>query len=88
MDSALGNRTTTGDLMLAQSEGMEPQNFLQLAHGQPLLWQLGVSTYQWSPIATAALRRYSNLMPISIPNYSCKTDRHQFGMLIAITSES
>ena len=29
----------------------------------------------------------SNLMPITIPNYSCKTDRHQFGMLIGITSE-
>jgi len=36
---------------------------------------------------TAALRRYSNLMPISIPNYNCKTDRFQFGMLIGITSE-
>src|SRR5436305_928387 len=44
MDGALGDRTTAGNLMLAQSEGMEPQNFLQLAHGQPLLWQLGVST--------------------------------------------
>src|ERR1019366_7337832 len=41
MDGALRKGTTTGDLMLAQSEGMEPQNFLQLAHGQPLLWQLG-----------------------------------------------
>ena len=39
MDGALRNGTTAGDLMLAQSEGMEPQNFLQLAHGQPLLWQ-------------------------------------------------
>jgi len=26
-------------------------------------------------------------MPISIPNYNCKTDRLQFGMLIGITSE-
>jgi len=26
-------------------------------------------------------------MPITIPNYSRKTDRHQFGMLIDITSE-
>jgi hypothetical protein len=40
VDGALGNGTTAGDLMLAQSKGMEPQNFLQLAHGQPLLWQL------------------------------------------------
>jgi len=87
MDSALGNGTTAGDLMLAQSEGMEPQNFLQLAH-EPLLWQLGVSTYQWSPVATAALRRHSNLMPITVPNYNRKTDRHQFGTLIGITSES
>ena len=55
MDGALGKGTTAGDLMLAQSEGMEPQNFFQLAHGQPLLWQLGFSTYQWSPVATAAL---------------------------------
>jgi hypothetical protein len=88
MDSALGNRTTAGDLMLAQSEGMEPQNFLQLAHGQPLLWQLGVSTYQWSPVATAALRRYSNLMPITVPNYNRKTDRLQFETPIGISSES
>jgi hypothetical protein len=33
VDRALGNGTTAGDLMLAQSEGMEPQMFLQLAHG-------------------------------------------------------
>jgi len=38
-------------------------------------------------VATAALRRYSNLMPITVPNYNCKTDRLQFGMLIGITSE-
>jgi len=44
--------------------------------------------YQWSPIATAALRRRSNPMPISVPNYNRKTDRHQFGTLIGITSES
>ena len=88
MDGALGNGTTAGNLMLAQSEGMEPQNFLQLAHGQPLLWQLGVSTYQWSPAATAALRRRSNPMPITVPNYNRKTDRLQFGTLIGITSES
>jgi hypothetical protein len=29
----------------------------------------------------------SNPMPITIPNYSRKTDRHQLGMLIGITSE-
>jgi hypothetical protein len=67
---------------------MEPQNFLQLAHGQPLLWQLGVSTSQWSPVATAALRRHSKLMPITVPNYNRKIDRHQLGTLIGITSES
>jgi len=27
-------------------------------------------------------------MPITIPNYNRKTDRHQFGTLIDITSES
>jgi hypothetical protein len=88
MDGALGNRATAGDLVLAQSEGMEPQNFLQLAHSQPLLWQLGFSTYQWNPVATAALRRCSNLMPITVPNYNRKTDRLQLGTLIGITSES
>jgi hypothetical protein len=89
MDGALGNRTTAGNLMLAQSEELEPQNFFQLAHGQPLLWQLGFSTYQWSPsAATAALRRPSNPMPITVPNYNRNTDRHQFGTLIGITSES
>jgi len=88
VDGALRDGTTAGDLMLAQSKGMEPQNFFQLAHGQPLLWQLGFSTYQWSPIATTALRHRSNPMPISIPNYNCKTDRLRFGILIDITSES
>jgi hypothetical protein len=52
------------------------------------LWQLGVSTYQWNPIATTALRRHSNLLPITAPNCTRKTDRHQFGTLIGITSES
>jgi hypothetical protein len=89
VDGALRNGTTAGNLVLAQSEGMEPQNFLQLAHSQPLLWQLGFSTYQWSSsAATAALRRRSNPMPINFPNYNRKTDRLQFGMLIGITSES
>ena len=88
MNRALGKRTTAGDLMLAQSEGMEPQNFFQLAHSQPLLWQLGVSTYAVDPVATAALRRRSDLMPITVPNYNRKTDRLQFGILIGITSES
>jgi hypothetical protein len=74
--------------MLAQPHGLEPQNFFQLAHGQPLLWQPGFSTYQWTPSATTAvLRRCSNPMPISIPNYNRKTDRLQFGTLIGITSE-
>jgi hypothetical protein len=85
MDGALGNGATAGDLVLAQSEGMEPQNFLQLAHGQPLPWQLGVSTSQWSPVTTAALRCHSN--PMTIPNYNRKTDRHHFGIVIDISSE-
>jgi hypothetical protein len=38
--------------------------------------------------ATTALRRRSNPMPISIPNYNRKTDRLRLGILIAITSES
>jgi hypothetical protein len=47
----------------------------------------GVSTYQWSSVTTAALRRRSNPMPITIPNHDRKTDRFQFGTLIGITSE-
>src|ERR1039457_962938 len=31
-----------------------------------------------------ALRRCSNPMAITVPNHNRKTDRHQFGMLIAI----
>jgi hypothetical protein len=34
------------------------------------------------------LRRRSDLMPITVPNYNRKTDRLQFGLLIGITSES
>jgi hypothetical protein len=37
--------------------------------------------------ATTALRRRSNPMPITVPNYDRNIDRFQFGMLIAITSE-
>jgi hypothetical protein len=48
----------------------------------------GFSTYQWTPATTAALRRHSNLMPITVLNYNRKTDRLQFGILIGITSES
>ena len=87
MDGALGDGATAGDLVLAQSEGLEPQNFFQLAHRQPLLWQLGVSTYQWrqSPRLLCApfqsnADQHSELQP--------KTDRLQFGTLIGITSES
>ena len=29
----------------------------------------------------------SNPMPITVPNYNRKTDRHKFGTLIGITSE-
>jgi hypothetical protein len=87
MDGALGNGTTAGDLMLAQSERLEPQNFLQLAHGQPLLWQLGVSTYPVESNRHGYLRRRSNPMPITVPNYNRKTDRFQFGTLIGIPSE-
>jgi hypothetical protein len=57
-------------------------------HGQPFLGQLGVSTFQWSSVAIAALRRHSNPMPITVPNYNPNTDRLQFGTLIDITSES
>ena len=40
-----------------------------------------------SPAATA-LRRRSNPMPISVPNYRRNTDRFQFGLLIDIASDS
>jgi hypothetical protein len=40
------------------------------------------------PVATAALRRRSDLLPITVPNYNRKTDRLRFGLLIGITSES
>ena len=36
----------------------------------------------------AAQRHRANPMPISVPNYNCRIDRLQFGMLIGITSES
>jgi hypothetical protein len=49
---------------------------------------MGFSTFQWSiPTATAALRRRSNPMPITVPNYNRKTDRLPLGTLIGITSE-
>ena len=87
VNGALRDGTTTGDLMLAHPEGMQPQYFLQLAHGQPFLWQRGFSTYQWSLPPRLRLRRRSNPMPITVPNYRRNTDRFQFGLLIDITSE-
>jgi len=48
----------------------------------------GETYFKWSPAATAALRRHSNPMPLTVPNYNRKTDRLQFGTLIDITSES
>lgn len=57
VDGALREGTTSGDLVLAQSERREPQHFFQLAHGQPLLWQMGVLHFLVDPAtATAALR--------------------------------
>src|ERR1019366_1295837 len=85
--------------MLAHSEGMEPQNFLQLAHGQPFLWQWGFSTYQWSPpprlpcaaipIRCRSVFRTTTVIPIGFAS-ECRSpslrnrDRHHFGTLIAI----
>jgi len=34
------------------------------------------------------MRRRSNPMPITVPNYNRKTDRLQIGTLIGVTSES
>src|SRR5882724_777323 len=50
VNRALRDPTAAGDLVLAHPKGMQPQYFLQLAHGQPFLWQRGFSTYQWSPL--------------------------------------
>jgi len=47
----------------------------------------GFLQFLLEPFATANLRRRSDLMPISIPNYKRKTDRFPFGMLIDMTSE-
>src|SRR5437763_13239 len=60
------------DLMLAHSERMEPQNFLQLRMVS-LSLATGSRHDQWNPVATATLRRRSNLMPITVPNYNRKT---------------
>ena len=74
VNGALRDGTTAGDLMLAHPEGMQPQYFLQLAHGQPFLWQRGFSTYQWSlpprlpravvPIPCRSVFRTTAVIPI------------------------
>jgi hypothetical protein len=48
----------------------------------------GFLQFPLESVATANLRRCSNPMSITVPNYNCKTDRFQFGTLIAMTSES
>lgn len=79
VDGALRYGATTGDLVLAHSEGMEPQNFFQFAHGQPFLWQLGVSTYHWSPAPP---------LPYAAVPISCRSPfRTTTVKLIAISSE-
>jgi hypothetical protein len=42
MNRALGKRTTACDLMLAQSEGMEPQNFFRVGDIEVKVKRLGV----------------------------------------------
>jgi hypothetical protein len=49
---------------------------------------VGLEIYAYGQAATAALRRCpSNPMPITVPNYNGKTDRHHFGIVIKISSE-
>jgi hypothetical protein len=74
---------------------MKSQDFLDLAHGQPFLWQSGSSTVQWKPgcrwfaqrASARQLHKTIPPMPIAIPTVP-QTDRLPLGMLIAITSES
>ena len=49
MDSALGDQTTAGDLLLFEPERMESENFFEFAHAEPRLWQSGSSTSEWKP---------------------------------------
>jgi hypothetical protein len=46
------------------------------------------SHFKGRPSRHGGPARHSNLMSITVPNYNPKTDRLQFGTLIAITSES
>src|SRR6202165_3151915 len=46
VNGTLRDRTTTGDLSLFPSQGMEPENFLDFSHGQPFL------SHRWFPPGT------------------------------------
>ena len=89
MDGALRDGATAGDLVLAQSEGMEPQNFPSTCASSAS----SVATREspltsGSLIATAALRAIPLQCRSAFRTSSRKTDRLQFGTLIGITSES
>jgi len=87
MDGALRNRTTAGDLMLAQPEEWSRRTSFNLRMvslfcgnwESPLL-----SGVQPPPLPCAPFQSHADHRS----NMNRKTDRLQFGMLIGITSES
>src|SRR5262249_37446929 len=49
VDGALGDQTTASNLLLFEPERMKSENFFELSHAEPRLWQSDSSTFQWKP---------------------------------------
>jgi hypothetical protein len=88
VNRALRDRTTTGDLSLFPSQGMESEDLLDFSHGQPFLGQRWVppGTQRAIGLSSAATPSYLTWF-LHHPRLDHFPDRHQFGILIGMTSE-
>src|SRR5712691_2309005 len=98
MDSTLANGATTGDLVLMQPQGSQPQHLFDLSHGQPRFRQDKPSTFQWRTSSRLIVQRQiarlnpSLIIPFRQPNHDSGEGefliRNQNGTAIRIVPES
>jgi hypothetical protein len=88
----VGDQATAGDLPLLEPEGMESKNLFQFSHAEPCLRQSDSSTSSGSPVPPAQLAELLLMKRVRAvdhdSNLALLLDRHDFGTLIDITSES
>ena len=59
MDSALGDQTTAGNLLLFEPEGMESENFFKLVHAEPRLSATGFLHFHRKSVCPLSLLNFS-----------------------------